>query len=96
MRRSALAILHFVAAAICLSPVLFLAAMSVASRWAYPDVLPRGFVLNRWSALVVADSALRSSLLLSMAISTGDERRHGHACASRVAGNSRHAGVSVA
>lgn len=54
-----------------LLPFLFFGVLSVGQAWFYPDILPQRFTLSNWQELLVGQSELQVSLLLSLIIGLG-------------------------
>jgi putative spermidine/putrescine transport system permease protein len=64
------AVLAAVVMAACVSPLAYLALLSVAGPWEFPEILPEGLRLDRWTLLLVRQQALFDSLLVSLFVST--------------------------
>jgi putative spermidine/putrescine transport system permease protein len=56
--------------AACVFPLAYLALLSVAGPWEFPEILPRSFRFDRWTLLLGRQPALFESLLVSLFVST--------------------------
>ncbi|SFG04620.1 ABC transporter permease [Pontibacter chinhatensis] len=54
-----------------LLPFLFFGVLSVGQAWFYPSILPQRFTLSNWQELLVGQSELQLSLLLSLLLGMG-------------------------
>lgn len=54
-----------------LLPFLFFGVLSVGQAWFYPSILPQRFTLDNWQELLVGQSELQISLLLSLLLGVG-------------------------
>ncbi|PTX18426.1 putative spermidine/putrescine transport system permease protein [Pontibacter mucosus] len=54
-----------------LLPFLFFGMLSVGQAWFYPSILPQRFTLSNWQELLVGQSELQVSLLLSLLLGMG-------------------------
>lgn len=52
------------------APFLYLAVLSVAGPWEFPELLPSGLRLDRWSGVLGDDRGLGQSLGISLLVST--------------------------
>ncbi len=55
--------------ALCIFPLLFLAALSLSHRWQVPHILPTGFDPSRWQEVLTGQGQLGESLALSLTLS---------------------------
>ncbi len=53
----------------CLFPFVYLAALSVAESWRFPDLTPQGFRPGRWLTALTGSAGLGRSFAISCAIS---------------------------
>lgn len=64
-------ILTAILIAAILLPFLFFGVLSVGQAWFYPSILPQRFTLSNWQELLVGQSELQVSLLLSLILGLG-------------------------
>ncbi|MEZ4700984.1 MAG: hypothetical protein R2834_11680 [Rhodothermales bacterium] len=57
-------------AALCIFPFLYLIVLSLVSEWSFPSVLPSALSLDLWRRVLGGSSALGSSFLLSLGLSS--------------------------
>ncbi|MDZ4701883.1 MAG: hypothetical protein SH809_19385 [Rhodothermales bacterium] len=57
-------------AAVCLFPFVYLFGLSLVSEWSFPAVWPSALSLNLWRRVLGGSSALGSSFLLSLGVSS--------------------------
>jgi putative spermidine/putrescine transport system permease protein len=64
------AVLAVAVMAACVFPLAYLALLSVAGPWEFPQILPESLRLDRWTLLLGRQQALLHTLLVSLFVST--------------------------
>jgi putative spermidine/putrescine transport system permease protein len=70
MKRHGRSVLAAAVMAACVFPLAYLALLSVAGPWEFPEILPESIRFDRWTLLLGREQALVDSLLLSLFVST--------------------------